>query len=356
VAEGSNEPVAVLGSNAGNPIFSGAGNDWQAPCSVVFALEQCSSAMVYVAIVRHIPVGDAKSPETVVWIGRYNDQHSAALRRDWLMRHPDRCTYFGRHAQVLDPVETTAEIDRGVQADLARIERERCRAEQAAAAASAEAERNRLAHLRIESFLDDRDGWFSINLKRGSQKEPFWIARFRERWERERFRNWFRCQSHRFAELADFLTTNDSIELERLLLREMLESERRVKKTGLGSGGWRPEAAPLLAGRRVMPVRDLQETPSWVEAEERSLCMQVARSWTDEPLPLGLGAPLRLLGDASSSIDHILGGLVLDWVPHLQGVGRFRIHRSYDVVVRDVSSRPRSIRKFLLRGWRGESA
>jgi hypothetical protein len=207
---------------------------------VIFEAELRDTPPYGVAIVRRLMAGPTHSACAVVWSAQFDILEQAALHHDWLVRNPARCTWLGRHASVFGPEEATSEIELGLEVDRLEVDEKRLKAARFAQEAAERAEQERRQRLLIESFLDDADGWFGLNLRRGNEQKPFWVIRFRERWERERFRDWFRCQSQRFATWAEFLENNSADDLERMLLREMLETERRVKKAGLGAGGRRP--------------------------------------------------------------------------------------------------------------------
>ncbi|MBB3348397.1 hypothetical protein [Sphingomonas sp. BK069] len=92
----------------------------------------------------------------------------------------------------------------------------------------------------ISSYLVDDDQHYCVDMRRGGHKEGFFVMRFREKWERERFRDWWVQQRHRFGDFAAYVDENGAAALERMLLREMQDTEKRIKKAGLGAGGRRP--------------------------------------------------------------------------------------------------------------------
>jgi len=186
-----------------------------------------------VALVHQI--GDAALDEggTTIWSHTFDTAEEAEHCRQWMWSQPERWAYWGRLASVLGPVHVTAIVSQGVAEEAMRRRKE-------AAAAREAAEQDARLSLIIESYLVERGGRFGVNLKRANEHEAFWTILFRERWERERFRDWWNCQRDRFQEFAEYLEDHSAIELERVVLQEMMETERQVKKAGLSAGGRRP--------------------------------------------------------------------------------------------------------------------
>lgn len=193
-----------------------------------------------VAIVQLVEVGDTIAAGAVVWSAPYPSLEEALLRFRWLDDRQAMCTHLGRCARLFGAAEIASDIEVGAETERLRAEDERARAVKEAEDARAEAEWEAKRANTIECFLHDREGRFGLCLQRGNATEPFWAIRFREKWERERFRDWFVPSLNRAHEWADFLETHSAVELERRLLAEMLETERAVKKAKLGAGGRRP--------------------------------------------------------------------------------------------------------------------
>lgn len=212
--------------------------DCRAPAGTVF--RPAITPDNKVAIVQIILVGDTIASADTVWSADFDDVDAAQDRYHWLDARPDTCTRLGRHARLFGPLDIGVEVEVGVEIDRVRADFERERRRQEDERLRAEAESKAKRARIIGSWLDDRDGQYGINLRRGDTDKAFWIILFREKWERERFRDWFRNQRHRFTEWADFLESHSAIDLERLLLAEMLETERRVKAAKLDAGGRRP--------------------------------------------------------------------------------------------------------------------
>lgn len=101
--------------------------------------------------------------------------------------------------------------------------------------------REEAARAIINAYFVTKDDRFVIALDRGARRsEKVWSITFDEAWERDRFWDWLKWQRGRFDEFAESMRSGSRLELERQLLREMLATERDVKKQGLGSGGRRP--------------------------------------------------------------------------------------------------------------------
>ncbi|TCM07342.1 hypothetical protein [Sphingomonas sp. PP-CC-3G-468] len=102
-------------------------------------------------------------------------------------------------------------------------------------------DREQAARTVINAYFIKQGDRFAITLERGSPRnEKIWSITFDEAWERDRFWDWLGWQRNRFDEFAEYMLSGSRLELERQLLREMLATERDVKKQGLGSGGRRP--------------------------------------------------------------------------------------------------------------------
>ena len=137
--------------------------------------------------------------------------------------------FLGRQALLLGTATLRGIIDAIVHAERERLagqkEKDRERAE---------------AHARISSYAPDKDGWFYLTLKRDSAGKPEWSIAFRGRAERERLRDWLRWQGDRFAEFLDYAAEHGAQALEKRLIDEMFETEKRVKSDRRSAGGTRP--------------------------------------------------------------------------------------------------------------------
>lgn len=193
-----------------------------------------------VAIVRVVELGDDVIAGAVVWSATYQNDDEARRRFAWLDADAKKSVQLGTVAALFGADEVTSEIEVGTEI-------ERSRQEKAREHAAREAESLRLMEKHaaerakvLSIHLLDRNRQFGLTIKRGGVAEPVWAIMFREKWERERFRDYFHWQRHRLQEFVDFLEINEPIELERMLLAEMVEAERAVKKAGKADRGRRP--------------------------------------------------------------------------------------------------------------------
>lgn len=180
-------------------------------------------------------VGRSGAPfaEYPVWTRTLRHRRHAASLFAWMLEKRGQWLLWGRLGEVVGPDRLLAmaasEISefRGSQArDLLKKRAKACKAKARA--------------LKIYSFLVDHHGEFGIDLRRGGEDKGFFVMWFRQNWERERFRDWWRPQAHRFPDFAAFFEEHGGRALERKLLAEMQETEKRLKLAGLSSGGRRP--------------------------------------------------------------------------------------------------------------------
>lgn len=203
------------------------------PVSTTYEASLQVGASCEVGIVRRLTAetGQLAVLSTCAWT--VDDRGEAERQFRWMSDRRDLLPRLGRLSLINGPHSVLAIVAEGVRLDREREIEEDMLAE-------LRAEQDARLHGVVESFVFERGGRFGLNLKRASDIDPVWEISFRERWERERFRDWFRCQDHRFAEWADHADGHRGRVLERLLLAEMLETEKRVKVAGLGAGGRRP--------------------------------------------------------------------------------------------------------------------
>ena len=203
------------------------------PTSIAYEVDVLSDPDPIVRLQRHV-VCDAQVIATAtVWSLRPGDTAEAERCRTWMLGHPQDWSLWALVASIAGPANLADIVRAGVAAGIVR-ERDKVEADRR------EAERDAELHRVIESFLVERKGRFGVTLERGDATRPFWSVMFREKWERERFRDWWNCQRHRFAEFAEYLESHEPLDLERLVLAEMLATEKAVKAAGLGAGGRRP--------------------------------------------------------------------------------------------------------------------
>ncbi len=193
-----------------------------------------------VAIVRTVETGGIALVTAPVWKVAYGSPTEAQRRCDWLAAREGRCVELGRAAAVFGPDYVTSAIELGIRVEDTKREQRRREDEEIAEVAREMAEEDRRKSLVITCHFKEAKGRFVVELRRGNSHVPFWSINFDEKWERDRFWDWFGWQKRRWPDLADFLATHERIDLDRMLLKEMLETERRVKREGLGAGGRRP--------------------------------------------------------------------------------------------------------------------
>lgn len=202
-------------------------------CVVRFAPVLSLAPSPTVSVMHQVAMGDAIAWRRHLLTSKFKTEEEARRAAGWIGRHQSEVAFACR-------IGTSAALDDFEDGMRIAIfeEREQEEALEAQALRLQQEEDERAT--RIESFLVDADGQFGLDLRRPGAKKGFWRIMFREKWERERFRDWFRCQRDRFQDFAAFLEANDAIALERLLLREMLDAERRAKAAGIAAGGRRP--------------------------------------------------------------------------------------------------------------------
>jgi hypothetical protein len=202
-------------------------------CIVRFVPALSTDPVPSVSLFHEVAVGDAIAHRDHRWTFPFATCEEATLGADWMTRHSKDVISVCRVGTPaafgdLDCWMRVGLVEEQLEAEEEEDERRRLREEAVARAAL------------IDTFLVDAGGQFGLDLRRFGAKAGFWRIMFREKWERERFRDWFRCQRPRFQEFATFLADHDAVALERLLLAEMLATERRIKAAGLGAGGRRP--------------------------------------------------------------------------------------------------------------------
>lgn len=82
---------------------------------------------------------------------------------------------------------------------------------------------------------------FELKMWHGRDSDQaFFRLRYDKASERDRVYDWMQHQTQRYREFAAYHEANGSDALKKLIYGGMLETERTVKKAGLGSGGTRP--------------------------------------------------------------------------------------------------------------------
>ena len=177
--------------------------------------------------------GEVILGERLIWQQQFDRLRHAKGVFEWMVERQEIWPFWGRLARLTGPDRLFADA----AADVART-----RSGRAAelARARVEARTARARRKEISSFLVEEDGQFGVDLTRGDERDGFFVLWFRERWERERFRDWWRAQHDRFPDFATLHDAQGAAALERMLLREMQDTEKRIKAAGLGAGGRRP--------------------------------------------------------------------------------------------------------------------
>lgn len=137
--------------------------------------------------------------------------------------------FLGRATMIFGPATIREAVDGAI--DDARQDR--------LAWAEQEARRQR-DHNIIKLFARNTKHGYRLQLERRSESSAEWSVKYDRASERDRLCDWMRWQSERFASFLDHAAKHGSEALTRLLVDEMFETERRVKKEGRGAGGIRP--------------------------------------------------------------------------------------------------------------------
>jgi hypothetical protein len=182
---------------------------------------------------RIVQRGEARVEEIPVWSRTYAHRRHAEAILGWMTSQPERWPLWGRLSELVGP-------ERLLTMAVAQVADERSEAARKLLRSRAQARKAGKRSRSINSYLVEKDGEFGVDLRRAGHENGFFAIFFRQSWERERFRDWWRPQAHRFAEFAAFLDEHGAPALERRLLREMQETEKRVKLAGLSAGGRRP--------------------------------------------------------------------------------------------------------------------
>ena len=103
----------------------------------------------------------------------------------------------------------------------------------------AEALRRRDHHI-INLYARNAKRGYKLELERKRVGDPEWSVRYDRASERDRLCDWLRWQKPRFGAFLDHAARHGPEALTRLLIDEMFETERRIKKEGRGAGGLRP--------------------------------------------------------------------------------------------------------------------
>ncbi len=196
-------------------------------------------------IARVLNFDETTVTRTVVWNATFDGPACAEMARDVLAEDPSRLRFwsvaasaFGRGwltQKVKHLIMDRAERQQGLVKE-AETERQEAEAE-AAPKANAKAK----AGQEFGVYFRERKGRYFLVLERREVGAPeLWSMAFNEKWERERFWDWFAWQDERYEEIAASVGLTPKAELEGSLLNAMLTTEQAIKKQGLGAGGRRP--------------------------------------------------------------------------------------------------------------------
>lgn len=189
-----------------------------------------------VSILRELRCGDVVVAGGPVWSRSTRDEIAAADAFEGLSSVGDDLVFLAEAALVLSPANVDAVVDQHV-ANAARV-RETARVKAAEKAAKAEAKAKRDRTIGVY-FTGDKKK-VVVEMRRGVLSAPFLKLQFGAEWERDRFWDWFKWQSHRHDEIEAKVAEMGAEPVRRELLYEMLTTEQAVKKRGLGAGGRRP--------------------------------------------------------------------------------------------------------------------
>jgi len=183
-------------------------------------------------LVRRLRV-DGRDERTLdVWSRTFDDAEAARLLEAWLVSEAPWLTEYGRLASILGPGSLDRLIDDRLTAAAAEAEQAK------RAAAKAEKRARTIWLVRDEVGATNRP---VLDLRQGGdQAKPFLRLRFDQAWERDRVWDWVSFQDDHWHAWKAHRDEHGEDSLERLILSGMIETERRVKKAGLGSGGRRP--------------------------------------------------------------------------------------------------------------------
>ncbi|WCP14072.1 hypothetical protein sphantq_02514 [Sphingobium sp. AntQ-1] len=153
---------------------------------------------------------------------------------EWMWSQPEQWRYWGQLAVRLgDAVVGPIILDAATEAAVMQAKEQRREEER-------RLEEERLAQVITLYSFDPKKGRPALGLERGCDDAPFWKMKFNEKWERDRVVDYLRWQKPRFVDLDAHFRERGALELERLILSEMREAEKRARTLGISSGGRRP--------------------------------------------------------------------------------------------------------------------
>lgn len=206
------------------------------PITVVRAELVADGETHRVSILRELRCGDVVVAGGRVWSRSTSDEVAATDAFEGLMIVGDDLVFLAEAALVLSPGNVDAVVDQHVANAVRAREAARVKAAEKAAKAEAKAKRDRTIGVY---FTGDKKKPV-VEMRRGVLSTPFLKLQFGAEWERDRFWDWFKWQSHRHDEIEAKVAESGAEPVRRELLYEMLTTEQVVKKRGLGAGGRRP--------------------------------------------------------------------------------------------------------------------
>lgn len=198
------------------------------------------ASIVHATIVAFSIETDARDPHVIrlvanvrgartLWTRHFGDLADRDAVLDCFRSGSLDPVFYGRVTMIFGPAAITIAVDRVL--DRAREAR---RAE-----AAAEALRRRDHHI-INLYARNTKRGYKLELERKRVGDPEWSVSYDRASERDRLCDWLRWQKPRFGAFLDHASRHGAEALTRLLIDEMFETERRIKKEGRGAGGLRP--------------------------------------------------------------------------------------------------------------------
>jgi len=193
-------------------------------------------------LVRGMDDGSERYDSIWVFGGAVDPDHAGRLFA-WMWSRPDRWSVWGRAATGLGPAYLSGMVAR----------------ETADAVLTEPSTVDAIAPWPADLDEDDDENdpgniWCGCNNKVWGKEKSYSIILYHEKTrsdpifslvldrkgDRDRIWDFIKHQTGRYREFADLVNAHGREALEKLIFASMLETERAVKKAGLGSGGLRP--------------------------------------------------------------------------------------------------------------------
>jgi hypothetical protein len=188
------------------------------------------SEFVGVGLVRNLDVaGNGNGAGPSVWRREHAFVEDAREFHEWMVTRPERWTVWARIAPIVGPDMLALVMESERDRDL----RGMAELKEQAAAIARTARTVTAASTRIL-------GRSCVTLRRGDEDDPFLVIAFVHTVERDRLWDWVRWQTHRYREWRALWEQEGYAALRNLIMGSMIIEERRVKASGLASGGQRP--------------------------------------------------------------------------------------------------------------------